>query len=198
MPSPLVVRDAVAKNEDGLRLMKAGDLEGAVQTFTAALDLIPDYQTAVRNRADAYQKLGNDDAADADLERAEQPAPGRQAFCPDCGHGNPADAWFCGNCRRRLRKPRKHWLAALLNVVPLGFGYLYVRRPKRFTATLLIGPLAVFAGMFFAIWYLFGQCFGGGCSGEESSNAVLILFSLPSLVTAVTAWNAWRIAREGQ
>ena len=187
---------AIAKYNNGVRLLAAGKLDEAVGAFTAALDIDSTLEQAHAKRAEALSRLERVPEAEADLEQARRPAPGRQAFCADCGHGNPTDAWFCGNCRRRLRKPKRHWLAALLNVIPLVIGYLYVRRPKRFAATLLIGPLAVFASVFLAFLYLLTCLYG--CSGTEESVAILILFSLPLLVTAVTVWDAWRIASEGQ
>ena len=50
--------------------MAAGDLEAAVEAFSAALDLYPDYMTARRNRATAYREMGRDADADADNDVA--------------------------------------------------------------------------------------------------------------------------------
>lgn len=89
------------------------------------------------------------------------------------------------------KKPR---LAALLNTVPLGFGYIYLRRWKRFAATAVVGPLAVFAGIFFSVWYMFGNCFDASCS---TASILAVLLSLPVLVVAFTALDAWYLAFEG-
>ena len=47
--------DAVARNDEGVRLLHAGDYEGAVAAFTEALAMDPDFETAYRNRASAFE-----------------------------------------------------------------------------------------------------------------------------------------------
>ena len=93
---------------------------------------------------------------------------------------------------------KKPMLAALLNLIPLGIGYIYVRRWKRFVATFIVGTIAGFAGLFFAVWLLFGRCFEfdfSDCSSGTYRLALIVFLSLPGAVAAFTSQDAWRIAR---
>jgi tetratricopeptide (TPR) repeat protein len=53
----------------GTKYLAHGDLEKAVEDFKQALKLKPDYDLAVSNLAQAYRRMGNDDAALAGFER---------------------------------------------------------------------------------------------------------------------------------
>lgn len=53
----------------GTKYLAHGDLEKAVDDFKHALVLKPDYDLAVSNLAQAYRRMGNDDAALAGFER---------------------------------------------------------------------------------------------------------------------------------
>jgi len=53
----------------GTKYLAHGDLEKAVDDFKRALALKPDYDLAVSNLAQAYRRMGNDDAALAGFER---------------------------------------------------------------------------------------------------------------------------------
>lgn len=53
----------------GTKYLAHGDLERAVEDFKHALMLKPDYDLAVSNLAQAYRRMGNDDAALAGFER---------------------------------------------------------------------------------------------------------------------------------
>jgi arylsulfatase A-like enzyme/Tfp pilus assembly protein PilF len=53
----------------GTKYLAHGDLEKAVEDFKHALTLKPDYDLAVSNLAQAYRRMGNDDAALAGFER---------------------------------------------------------------------------------------------------------------------------------
>ena len=92
---------------------------------------------------------------------------------------------------------KKPWLAALLNVVPLplGFGYLYLGRLRRFIIGFLVGVLAMLgfaaAAITAAIWAL--SCVD--CEGAAIALAVAGgLFFL--LLVLFTAWDAWGLAAE--
>ncbi len=62
---------ATVKNDEGLRLLSAGDYQAAITAFTEAIDREPTLQSAYRNRAQAYRRLGRLDEADADLTQVE-------------------------------------------------------------------------------------------------------------------------------
>ena len=64
-------QDAIAKNDEGVRLLNAGDFEGAVAAFSAAITLDPDFEAAYRNRANALHRLGRYQEAQADSDKAE-------------------------------------------------------------------------------------------------------------------------------
>jgi len=53
----------------GTKYLAHGDLEKAIEDFKHALMLKPDYDLAVSNLAQAYRRMGNDDAALAGFER---------------------------------------------------------------------------------------------------------------------------------
>ena len=92
---------------------------------------------------------------------------------------------------REVETQKEPWLAALLNIVPFRFGYIYLRRWKRFAVTAVVGPLAVFAGLFFTVWYLFGDCYEMRCS---TASILAVLLSLPLLVATFSALDAWYLA----
>src|SRR5204863_7601963 len=52
----------------GTKYLAHGDLEKAVEDFKKTLSLKPDYDLAVSNLAQAYRRMGNDDAAMAGFE----------------------------------------------------------------------------------------------------------------------------------
>lgn len=62
---------AAAKNQEGLLLMQAGDLQRAVDAFTAAIELDPRLHVAYRRRASALRKLGRIPEAEADSKKAD-------------------------------------------------------------------------------------------------------------------------------
>ena len=59
-----------SKNQEGLRLVRLGDYEGAIAAFTEAIAENPNSVEAYRSRAEAYRKLGKELKADADLKKA--------------------------------------------------------------------------------------------------------------------------------
>ena len=91
----------------------------------------------------------------------------------------------------------KPWLAALLNVIPLGIGYIYLRRWKRFVATFVGGLIAAYAGLFLAVESI-EDCIGlvsSPCGGTFLGALVLFL-SLPGAVAGFTTRDAWRLAQK--
>ena len=84
---------------------------------------------------------------------------------------------------------QKHaWLASLLNIFPypLGFGYLYLGHPGRFT-------LASFAGLAAGVTGLVGGFFSGFAGGSPLEG-VVAMFWAPVLVGMLTAADGWRLA----
>ena len=83
---------------------------------------------------------------------------------------------------------KKPWLASLLNIFPypLGFGYLYLGHPSRFT-------LALFAG---AVAGLIGFVGGGLSSFVSGSDLELFVATAwaPVLVAIFSAADSWRLA----
>ncbi len=63
--------DAASNFSEGLRLLRTGDYQAAVQAFSAAITLDPDHWTAYFRRAEAYRNLGMVKEARGDLARAE-------------------------------------------------------------------------------------------------------------------------------
>jgi tetratricopeptide (TPR) repeat protein len=73
---------AIAKNDEGIRLLDSGDYEGAVAAFDEALTLDPSFAAAYRNRSAALRKLGRVQEADADHRMSETIA-SKRMFSPD-------------------------------------------------------------------------------------------------------------------
>ncbi len=69
-PYPSVSERALAKDEEGHRMLESGDLEGAGRAFTEAIVSDPDYAEAYRNRAEVLRRLGDEPEARADSEEA--------------------------------------------------------------------------------------------------------------------------------
>jgi tetratricopeptide (TPR) repeat protein len=106
--------DAIAKNDEGMRLLNAEDFEGAVAAFSAALTLYPDFEAAYRNRADALRRLRRVQEAEADSDKAESIRIAREKVervsevtCAKCVYENPARAEFCAKCGSRLASQRR-------------------------------------------------------------------------------------------
>ena len=59
---------SLTANGEGLRLQRAEDYEGAAAAFTEAIALDPGLIGAYRSRAAAYERLGRDAEAKADLD----------------------------------------------------------------------------------------------------------------------------------
>ena len=93
----------------------------------------------------------------------------------------------------RLKKP---WLAALLNLIPLGLGYLYVGLPDRFAANLL-GGLAVLL-LILGTGVAAISCGITDCPNTTERNLLILLLGallLLPLICLFTAWDAWRLAK---
>lgn len=60
---------AVMKNDEGLRYLSAGDYQAAITAFTEALTREPNLESAYRNRAQSYRKLGMLQEAEADFQK---------------------------------------------------------------------------------------------------------------------------------
>ena len=63
--------EAETRNEEGLRLMQAGELDRAVAAFSTAIRLDPQLYDAYRRRSAALSKLGRLKEAKADSRRAD-------------------------------------------------------------------------------------------------------------------------------
>ena len=63
---------AALKAQEGARLLAARDYEGAITAFTEAIELEPSSFGAYRTRAEAYERLGSEEEAEADLELLAQ------------------------------------------------------------------------------------------------------------------------------
>ncbi len=70
---------------------------------------------------------------------------------------------------------KKPWLAALLNMVPLGFGYIYLERDGRFYVAFPIG-----------VWTTMGLLVAPIVAG---------VWALLFLLAVFTVQDAWRLAR---
>lgn len=60
--------EAFAKSDEGALLLESNDYEGAIDLFTEAIALKPDFVDAYRLRAEAYKNLGRHEDADSDLK----------------------------------------------------------------------------------------------------------------------------------
>ena len=88
---------------------------------------------------------------------------------------------------------KKPWLAALLNVIPLGPGYLYLGRGGRcianFVGALILGALGL------VMLLVFGCGFGEEC-GAGQITAILAAAWVPMLLLVLySVWDGWRLAR---
>ena len=90
------------------------------------------------------------------------------------------------------------WLAVLLNVVPLGIGYIYLERDERFYATFLVGVGATLVLSMVAIlgWLDCGiSSRGQHCPDAEEIALVAGVWTLLFLLAVYTVQDAWRLAR---
>jgi hypothetical protein len=84
-------------------------------------------------------------------------------------------------------------IAAGLNLVPIGLGYIYLGRWWRVCLALIGAVLAGVANGAAALM-LGLSCIGGSCAGP-SGGEVVLMFGAPWLVLALLeSWDAWRIA----
>ena len=90
---------------------------------------------------------------------------------------------------------KKPWLTATLNVlpIPVGFGYLYIGRPRRFVATFFTALLAVYIGLMFMVGAAFA-CWDCSPSALAVFGVVVAGMAPISLLTLFTARNAYRVA----
>ena len=95
---------------------------------------------------------------------------------------------------------KEPWLAAVLNAIPFGWGYLYLGRRGRFVLTFFVGaPGAFVAGFIMAFWStyaLFSCQYGDPCTTGQQSFALLLWSSPMVLLAAFTARDAYRLADE--
>lgn len=76
-------REALAQNSEGQRLLGAGKYEEAIAALTEAIDLHPGLTGAYRSRAQAYQRLGREEEAKADLELVASRTPSARQPTPE-------------------------------------------------------------------------------------------------------------------
>ena len=62
---------AIIANDEGLRLLGAGDFQGSIKAFTEAIERDPRLESAYRNRAQAYRRLGMIQEAESDLQHVD-------------------------------------------------------------------------------------------------------------------------------
>ena len=91
--------------------------------------------------------------------------------------------------------------AAILNLVPLGFGYLYLGRPKRFLITALVAAILGVLTLAVVVMVAFSACFvedgrGRGCSGAEVIALWLVVPLVLLLLALFTVRDALRLAHE--
>ena len=89
------------------------------------------------------------------------------------------------------------WLAVLLNVVPLGIGYIYLERDERFYATFLAGVGATLALSMAAIleWFDCGiSSRGQRCPDADEMALITGVWALLFLLAVYTVQDAWRLA----
>ena len=106
------------------------------------------------------------------------------------GHYRAADT----EAGTAMKSPRA---AALLNIIPLGLGYIYLGRPKRTIATVLIAVAAVF-GLLVGFGVGFGCALDSGCGpavGWAVAVAGAALLLLLVVLVMFTVVDAWRLAR---
>ena len=91
--------DAADEFSEGLRRLSAGENNAAAENASAAITLDPDHWSAYFRRAEAYGRLGLEEQANADLERAEflmaaarQEMPKRMGFPDNAGTDFSASA----------------------------------------------------------------------------------------------------------
>ena len=88
-------------------------------------------------------------------------------------------------------------LAATMNIIPLGFGYLYLKEYSRFALTFFGGVTSIFSAVVLIAILSIGMCVWDGCSDTEQAitYAPAALPVMLSLFTMVDASRRGRRAR---
>ncbi len=94
-------RSGIEKNDEGIKLLHAGEYERALEGFTKAIELYPGFVGAYQNRAEAYRKLGRERDARRDLEKISSLLQGRRRDAVrerlETGPGHRAEGYIVSN-----------------------------------------------------------------------------------------------------
>ena len=80
-------------------------------------------------------------------------------------------------------------LAATMNIIPLGFGYLYLKEYSRFALTFFGGVTSIFSALVMMAILSVGMCVWDGCSDAEQA-LVIAPAALPAMLSLFTMLDA--------
>ena len=80
-------------------------------------------------------------------------------------------------------------LAATMNIVPLGFGYLYLKEYSRFVLTFFGGVTSIFSALVMMAVLSVGMCVWDGCTDTEQAPTIAPV-ALPLMLSLFTMIDA--------
>jgi hypothetical protein len=87
-------------------------------------------------------------------------------------------------------------LAATLNLIPLGFGYLYLKEYSRFALTIFGGVASIFLVLLVMMELTYMICGWDPCRGTEP--LILAPLALPLMLSLFTMIDAARISKKSR
>ena len=86
-------------------------------------------------------------------------------------------------------------VAATMNVIPLGFGYLYLKEYSRFALTFFGGVTSIFSALVIIVVLSVGMCVWDGCTETEQA-LIAAPVALPLMLSLFTMIDAARRSRK--
>jgi hypothetical protein len=88
-------------------------------------------------------------------------------------------------------------VAATMNVIPLGFGYLYLKEYSRFALTFFGGVTSIFSALIMIVILSVGMCVWDGCTEAEQA-LILAPVALPLTLSLFTMIDAARRSKKSR
>jgi hypothetical protein len=88
-------------------------------------------------------------------------------------------------------------VAATMNVIPLGFGYLYLKEYSRFALTFFGGVTSIFSALVMMAILSIGMCVWDGCTDTEQA-LIMAPVALPLTLSLFTMIDAARRSKKSR